>query len=81
MPWFIYDISGDRVWLLKPSDLPERPTNAAPANGDPFTPYYETEDHYDDEHVHLFAKSRSEALFKLNALLREKRRKDEASGR
>lgn len=79
MPWFIYDISGERVRLVQPSDLPERPSDAAPANGDPFTPYYKTEDHYDEEHVHLFAKSRGDALFKLNKILREKN--NEVSGR
>ena len=66
----MFTITGGRVRQVKAEELPERPADASPANGDPFTPYYKKEDHHDDEHIHVYGKTFGEALFKVNTILR-----------
>ncbi len=72
MRWY-YFIRADNKLLPRRdrSTVPCRPTNANPDNGDPLTPWYTTEDHMDDRHVHVHASSEEEAWDKALSMLTE----------
>ena len=55
--WYYFIRNGDNIVPMEPERLPPRPHDANPDNGDPFTPWYETADHWDDDHVHICATS------------------------
>lgn len=70
MPWFYFARQGEKLLQVSPRKLPERPRDAHPSEGDPFTPWYETRDHFDSEHVHVFGEDLSEALQIAHRLLK-----------
>lgn len=49
-------------------DIGQRPVDALPACGNPYTPWYNTEEHLDEEHVHLYAQNAQHALMRARAL-------------
>ena len=57
MRWYYFIRNGNNIVPMKPERLPARPHDANPDNGDPFTPWYEAKDHWDDDHVHIRAPS------------------------
>ena len=59
--WYYFIRDEHRMILAKRRMIPKRPDDANPDNGDPFTPWYETTNHYDDTHVHVRAASEAEA--------------------
>lgn len=71
MQWFYFKRFGKKLTPLTPlaKYLPPRPLDANPDNGDLLTPWYETEDHFDEEHVHVRGGSLEEALKKAYALI------------
>ena len=69
MRWFYFIVASvdgeNRLSLLPPwIKLPMRPADANDTNGDPLTPWYTTEDHHDEKHVHVYAGTLAEALLK-----------------
>ena len=67
--WFYFVRNGSRLVPWEPKRVPPRPQDALPAGGDLLTPWYETQDHYDDHHVHVLATSPEEAARKARVLL------------
>jgi len=72
MSWYYFIRNGNNIVPLKPERLPPRPKDANPDNGDPFTPWYELGDHWDEEHIHIRASSPKEAARKANDLILQK---------
>ncbi len=72
MTWFYFKRLGNNLVPLSPQEkyLPPRPEGANPDNGDLLTPWFETEDHFDEEHVHVRAKDLEAARRKANSLLK-----------
>lgn len=62
MKWFIFLVHTHGFTLE--TEIVPRPLDARPALGDPFTPWYQTEEHYDEEHIHIQAPSLADALEK-----------------
>lgn len=71
MRWY-YFIRADNKLLPRRDGghVPRRPADANPDNGDPLTPWYETTDHLDDEHIHVLAESSEDAADKARTLAR-----------
>ena len=71
MQWFYFKRIGKKLLPMNPlaKYLPPRPSDANPDNGDILTPWYETEDHFDDEHVHVKENSLERALERAHALI------------
>ena len=69
MRWYYFVRNGDRIAPKNRAWTPPRPEDANPDNGDPLTPWYETVNHYDDNHVHVRAASESEAVRIANRLI------------
>jgi len=70
MRWYYFHREADRVVLMKEGDnIPPRPEDANPATEGPMTPWYHTEDHFDETHVHVKAGSIGQACEKVSALL------------
>jgi hypothetical protein len=59
--WYYFIRKGDRLIMKNRDWAPPRPDDANPDNGDPLTPWYETTNHFDENHVHIRAASESEA--------------------
>ena len=68
--WYYFIRNGDNIVPMKPERLPARPHDANQDHGDPFTPWYETTDHIDSEHIHIRAASDSEAAALAKLMLR-----------
>jgi hypothetical protein len=72
MRWYYFIRAGDRLLLRRDgATVPHRPVDSNPDNGDPLTPWYTTEDHMDESHVHVRAHSEEEACDKAVAMLSE----------
>jgi len=71
MPWFYFKRVGNNLTPMNPLPkyLPPRPQDANPDGGDPLTPWYEVDDHFDDEHVHIQGGSLEEAQEKARKLI------------
>ena len=61
MRWYYFIRNGDRLVMAKHYQIPVRPEDANPDNGDPLTPWYETKAHFDENHVHVRASCDEEA--------------------
>ena len=53
-----------RISLADPTAFEPRPEGAHPDHGNPYTPWYRTEDHIDDIHIHIKAVSETAARAK-----------------
>ena len=70
MHWYYFTRSGNKLRIqLHGGQIPPRPADARPDNGDPLTPWYTGMDHLDDEHVHVRASCREEAEAKAHDLI------------
>ena len=73
MRWYYFIRAGNKLLLRRDrATVPYRPTDANPDNGDPLTPWYTTEDHMDDKHVHVHASSEEAACDKALSMLSER---------
>jgi hypothetical protein len=61
--WWYFTRDGNTLTLAKNSFFTHRPIDAAPAKGNPHTPWYQDCNHHDENHVHVEAKSLPEALY------------------
>ena len=55
MIWWYFHREGDTLIKAVPSDLPKRPTGSNESNNNPHTPWYNLKDHFDEDHVHVYA--------------------------
>lgn len=69
MKWYIFLVHAQGVTLE--TEVVPRPLDARPAHGDPFTPWYKTEEHYDEEHIHIQAPSFLEAVKKAEEIYQQ----------
>ncbi len=70
MPWYYFARRGGKLVALNPRNLPPRPPDANPAYGDSLTPWYEGEDHFDADHVHLQAETLDQARLKAERIIK-----------
>ena len=63
MKWWYFERDGVDLVLVSDAYFEERPLDANPSNGNPHTPWYKNQNHFDDEHVHVKA-SNYEAAYK-----------------
>jgi hypothetical protein len=61
--YFEFDENGD-IRLADKNIFKYRPEDANPSEGNPYTPWYELEDHHNDEHIHIKAMDYSIAFRK-----------------
>ena len=71
MPWFYFKRVGNNLTPLNPLTkyLPPRPPDANPDEGDPLTPWYEVDDHFDGEHVHIRGENLEDAQERARKLI------------
>jgi hypothetical protein len=55
--WFFFLVTEDGVTLCPPSEMAPRPADAQPDHGNPYTPWYQTVEHWDADHIHIKALS------------------------
>ena len=70
--WWYFEFDKNRnLRLADKNDFKHRPSDANPDQGNPYTPWYELEDHYNNEHIHIKAINYS-AAFKKATKIKEK---------
>lgn len=69
--WWLYDITEGGPVLADPEKMPQRPSGARPSGGNPYTPYYKSEEHYDALHIHILARGRYNADAKALSIYQE----------
>ena len=69
MRWFIFKVDPQGITLV--TKVEPRPADARPANGDPFTPYYQEVEHYDNTHIHIRAGSLDEAVTRAESIYKD----------
>lgn len=69
--WYFEFDENSNLRLANKNDFKHRPSDANPDQGDPYTPWYQTEDHYNDDHIHIKAINYSVA-FKKAIKIKEK---------
>jgi hypothetical protein len=63
--WWYFELDeDDNLRLADKNKFKHRPSDANPDQGNPYTPWYELEDHYNDEHIHIKAVNYPRALKK-----------------
>ena len=68
MRWYYFEIKADGVSLVSDDYFGARPADANDAQGNPHTPWYQLEDHWDEEHIHIRAASDQQAISKAVAI-------------
>lgn len=58
--------------VAEPASLGKRPKGANPCLGNPYTPWYRTDEHLDESHVHIRAQDVYHAEKRARILYREK---------
>lgn len=71
MRWYYFVVEAGAVRLPTAEELGERPDDAQDDGGNPHTPWYQAEDHWDSEHIHIKADSLEAAWAKAHSLLGE----------
>ena len=66
--WYFHREDGALV-LAVDSDFPDRPIDANDDEGNPHTPWYQTKEHFDEDHVHVRAAKYETAINKALKLL------------
>ena len=61
--WWYFIRNKDTLILAENNFFMPRPPDATPDEKNPHTPWYQQHDHHDDSHVHVKAKTLSEALY------------------
>ena len=69
MSWWYFHIIDNKVVLANPDDFKSRPKDANPSNGNPYTPWYQTEEHQDVTHIHIKANDYESAFKKAKLLM------------
>lgn len=64
MKWYYFAIEGGALCLVGDEFFDGRPVDANECGGNPHTPWYQTEDHYDSKHIHIRAANTECALIK-----------------
>ena len=59
--WWLYEVTNKGPVLTDPDKLPARPKDARSSGGNPYTPYYQSVEHWDALHIHILAKDRYNA--------------------
>jgi hypothetical protein len=62
MKWYIFLLNEGRP--VMDTVVVARPPEARPAVGGPFTPWFDTQEHWDDRHIHILADSDANAYSK-----------------
>lgn len=71
MRWYYFVVEAEAIRLPTTEELGERPADAQDAGGNPHTPWYQSSDHWDEEHIHLQAESLEDAWARAQSLLGE----------
>ena len=76
MNWFHVSVEigfdGSRTFkITDPDDLEDRPKDANPEKGNPYTPWYQKEEHIDENHVHIYAQNAIHAIMRAKQLYDE----------
>ena len=69
--WFHFKVSAEGVVLSNSSDFPPRPEDARPSNGNPHTPWYQAQEHWDESHIHIKDTNAYNALIRAKRIYRE----------
>jgi hypothetical protein len=70
--WWYFEFDENRnLCLANKNKFKHRPSDANPDQGNPYTPWYELEDHHNDDHIHIKAINYS-AAFKKAIQIKEK---------
>lgn len=64
MIWYYFEIKEGGVSLVSDDYFGTRPLDASDDKGNPHTPWYQLEDHWDEKHIHIRAVSDEQALVK-----------------
>ena len=73
--WWYFEFDENRnLHLADKNNFKHRPSDANPNQENPYTPWYQTNDHYDDHHIHIKAINYSKALKKAKQI--QKRTKE-----
>lgn len=64
MRWYYFEIKGDSVSLVDDDYFQARPSDANDCGGNPHTPWYQVDDHWDENHIHIRAANAQQALIK-----------------
>lgn len=67
--WYLFYIKKGNIALANQQNLPSRPTNVNDPRGNPYTPWYRLDDHWDLDHVHIRGESLEHAFEKANSIL------------
>ena len=69
--WYFKFNEKGGLYLADKSDFKNRPSDANPDQGNPYTPWHQTDDHYDEHHIHIKAINYSEAFKKAKQIQRK----------
>lgn len=69
MTWYYFEIKEDSVSLVDDDYFGHRPSDANDCGGNPHTPWYQTQDHWDEDHIHIRAANADQALIKAMSIL------------
>ena len=67
--WYFEFNENGSLRLANKNKFKHRPSDANPDQGNPYTPWYQVKDHYDNDHIHIKATNHSMAFKKANAIL------------
>jgi hypothetical protein len=67
MKWYLLKTK-PHVHLADKSSFPPRPEGARPSNGNVYTPWFREDEHADEEHIHIKARTKREALVRARCL-------------
>ena len=62
MKWYIFLLDQKRP--VMDTVIVDRPPEARPATGGPFTPWFDEQEHFDERHIHILADSQANAYSK-----------------
>ncbi len=66
MRWYYFEIKDDSVSLVDDDYFGPRPSDANDCGGNPHTPWYQEQDHWDEYHIHIRAANAQQALIKVS---------------
>jgi len=69
MIWYYFAIEDGALCLVGDEFFSDRPAHANECGSNPHTPWYQTEDHYDSNHIHIRAANAECALIKALGIL------------
>ena len=69
MRWWYFERDEVDLVLVSDAYFEERPLDANPSNGNPHTPWYQHEHHFDEHHVHVYASDYQSAYKKAKLII------------